>query len=171
MQDNCNTVDIQLLAARLKKRYAVDDILKNIKIKIMKRNLNVSLAIIFAIILFSCTKVNQRKDGDWDDNIHLSTKTVEFKATSDSVIIKTEGNWWWVSDISVDTKAYFGFEGVDLQADNYIIKQDCFVVERRDKNTLFIKAEANPNNVKRIISVGLEAGDYFDRVTVTQKAK
>ena len=61
--------------------------------------------------------------------------------------------------------------GVDLQADNYIIKQDCFVVERRDKNTLFIKAEANPNNVKRIISVGLEAGDYFDRVTVTQKAK
>ena len=34
----------------------------------------------------------------------------------------------------------------------------------------FIKVEANPNNVKRIITVGLEAGDYFDRVTVTQKS-
>lgn len=136
----------------------------------MKRNLNVNLVIIFAIILFSCSNVNQRKDGDWDDNIHLSTKTVELKATSDSVTIKTEGSWWRVSDISVDSKSYFGFVGVDLQADNYKIKQDCFVVERRDKNTLFIKVEANPNNVKRVISVGLEAGDYFDRVTVTQKS-
>ena len=136
----------------------------------MKRNLKVNLAIIFAVTLFSCSKINQRKDGDWDDNIHLSTKTVELKATSDSVAIKTEGSWWWVSDISVDSKSYFNFVGVDLQADNYKIKQDCFVVERRDKNTLFIKVEANPNNDKRIITVGLEAGDYFDRVTVTQKS-
>lgn len=136
----------------------------------MKRNLNVNLVIIFAITLFSCSKINQRKEGDWDDNIHLSTKTVEFNATNDSVTIKTEGSWWWVSDISVDSNSYFGFSGIDLQADNYKIKQDCFVVERRDKNTLFIKVEANPNNVKRIISVGLEAGDYFDRVTVTQKS-
>jgi hypothetical protein len=136
----------------------------------MRKNLNVNLAIIFAITLFSCSKVNYRKDGDWDDNIHLSAKTIELKATSDSVTIKTEGSWWWVCGILVDNKSYFGFEGVDLQADNYKIKQDCFIVERRDKNTLFIKVEANPNNVKRIISVELEAGDYFDRVTVTQKA-
>lgn len=99
----------------------------------------------------------------------MSTKTVELKATGDSVTMKTEGNWWWVTDISVDSKSYAGFAGVDLQADNYKIKQDCFVVERRDKNTLFIKVEANPNKVKRIITVGLEAGDYFDRVTVTQR--
>jgi uncharacterized protein YodC (DUF2158 family) len=137
----------------------------------MKRNLNVNLAIIFAITLFSCSKINQRKEGDWDDNIHLSTKTVEFNATSDSVTIKTGGNWWWISDVSVDSKWYYGFTGVDLQSDSYTIKQNCFDVERRDKNTLFIKVDANPNNVKRIITVGLEAGDYFDRVTVTQKSK
>lgn len=136
----------------------------------MKRNLNVNLVIILAITLFSCSKISQRKDGDWDDNIRLSTKTVEFNAASDSVIIKTGGSRWWVSDISVDSKSYFGFLGVDLEADNYKIIQDCFVVERRDKNTLFIKVEANPSNVKRIISIGLEAGDYFDRVTVTQKS-
>lgn len=92
----------------------------------MKRNLNVNLAIIFAVTLFSC--VNQRA-GDWDDCIHLSTKTVELKATSDSVTIKTEGIWWWITGISVDSKIYFGFVGVDLHADNYKIKQDCFVVE------------------------------------------
>jgi hypothetical protein len=136
----------------------------------MKRILNLILLIIIALTLYTCSKINHRKDGDWDDNIHLSDKTVVFKATSDSVIIKTEGSWWWVCNISVDNKYYYGFEGIDLQADNYIIKQDCFVVERRDKNTLFIKAEANPNNAKRVIIVGLEAGDYFDRVTVTQNA-
>ena len=134
-------------------------------------NKNVNLVIILAVALFSCSNINERKLGDWDDNIHLSTKTVEFNAASDSVIIKTGGSWWWVSSISVDSKCYFNFLGVDLQSDHYKIKQDCFVVERRDKNTLFIKVEANPDNAKRIISVGLEAGDYFDRVTVTQKSK
>ena len=133
----------------------------------MKRNLNVNLAIIiFAVTLFSCSRIV----GIWDDCIHLSTKTVEFKATGDSVTIKTEGSWWWITGISVDGKGYGGFVGVDLHADNYKIKQDCFVVERHDKNTLFIKVEANPNNVKRIITVGLEAGDYFDKVTITQKS-
>ena len=137
----------------------------------MKRNFNVNLAIIFAITLFSCSKGNQRLDGDWDDNIHLSAKTVELKATSDSVTIKTEGSWWWVCDISVDSKSYYGFERDYLQADYYKIKEDYVVVEKRDKNTLFVYVEANPNNVKRIISVGLQAGDYFDRVTITQKPK
>jgi hypothetical protein len=42
-------------------------------------------------------------------------------------------------------------------------------VERRDKTKLFIKVDENPANVQRLITVGLEAGDYFDKVTITQK--
>ena len=109
--------------------------------------------------------------GQWDDNIKLSTKSVNFSAATDSVTIKTKGSWWWISDIAVDTQHYYGFAGVDVQAESYSIKRDCFVVERRDKNTLFIRVDANPLNVKRIIRVELEAGDYFDGVTITQKAK
>ncbi len=45
------------------------------------------------------------------------------------------------------------------------------IFERRDKHTLFIKVEENPLNAKRIITVGLEAGDYPDMVTITQKPK
>ncbi|MDP4208907.1 MAG: hypothetical protein Q8928_08850 [Bacteroidota bacterium] len=131
----------------------------------MKKS-RLNLLIISIIIFISC-----KEKGIWDDNIHLSTKAAEFSASGDSVTIKTGGNWWWVSDVSVDTTWYYGFVGVDLQSDNYTIKQNCFDVERRDKNTLFIKVDANPNNVKRIITVGLEAGDYFDRVTITQKPK
>lgn len=120
-----------------------------------------------SITLYSCTKPK----GIWEDNIHLSTKTVEFSASGDSVTIKTGGSSWLISDVSVDNKWYYDFTNVNLQDESYSIKQDCFNVEHRDKNTLFIKVEENTNNVKRIITVGLAAGDYFDRVTVTQKSK
>lgn len=133
----------------------------------MKRLLLLYL-IINLIILYSCSN---RKDGDWDDNIKLSKKSVEFNSSCDSVIIKTGGSWWWITDISVDNINYYDFSDVDLQADSYSIKHDCFVVERRGRNTLFIKLDENPLNVRRIMTIGLEAGDYFDRVTITQKAK
>ena len=133
----------------------------------MKKIITLDLIIILIVAFYSCSKPK----GIWDDNIHLSTKNASFSASGDSVTIKTGGDWWWVSDVSVDSTWYYGFTGVDLQSDSYKIKQSCFDVERRDKNTLFIKVDANPNNVKRIITVGLQAGDYGDRVTVTQKSK
>jgi hypothetical protein len=132
----------------------------------MKRILYINLLIISVITFYSCIDYI----GKWHDNIHLSAKEVEFNAAGDSVIIRTGGSSWWLTDVSVDTTCYYSFPGVDLLSANYIIKKDCFVIERRDKQTLFIKAEANPANVKRIITVGFEAGDYFDRVTITQKS-
>lgn len=125
----------------------------------------------FVVFLISCYTCSEKKVGDWDDNIKLSTKAVEFSALSDSVTIKTGGSGWWVSDVSVNSDWFYGFKDINLEADSYTIQQDCFVVERRDKNTLFIKVDENPLNVQRIITVGLEAGDYFDRVTITQKPK
>jgi hypothetical protein len=133
----------------------------------MKRILYLNLFVILVITFYSCSDYK----GKWDDNIHLSVKTAEFSASGDSVIIKTGGSSWWISDVSVDTTYFYGFSGIDLLADNYIISKDCFVIEKRDKNTLFVKVEANPLNVKRIITVGFEDGDYFDRVTITQKSK
>lgn len=49
---------------------------------------------------------------------------------------------------------FMDLKNVNLEADSYIIQQDCFVVERRDKNTLYIKVDANPLSVQRIITVG-----------------
>jgi hypothetical protein len=124
------------------------------------------LILCFTLLLPSCII----KDGDWKDNIKLSAKTVEFQAQADSVIITSKGDWWWICDISVNDNHFYGF-GINPDSDNYKIKQDCFIVERRDKHTLFIRLDENPLNVSRIVTVELEAGDYFDRVTITQKAK
>jgi hypothetical protein len=109
-------------------------------------------------------------DGKWDDNIKLSVKKLEFSAEGDSAIIKTKGTWWWITDISVNKEHYFNY-GINQDSESYTIKDGCFVIERRDARTLFIKVDANPRDSVRVITVGLEAGDYFDRVTVTQKAK
>lgn len=109
-------------------------------------------------------------EGDWDDNIKLSQKTVEFNASADSVIITTEGSWWWISNVSVNSTYFQLSPEINVESKHYSFRKDCFVVERRDKNTLFIKLDANELPVKRIFSVELEAGDYFDRVIIIQKA-
>jgi hypothetical protein len=124
----------------------------------------VSIFILFVLsitlILSSC--------GGWRDNIKLSTKTAQFSAKGDSILITTKDDSWWLSNIRVDNKMFDNFDGIDVLADSYIVKQDCFIFQRRDKNTLFIKLEPNPLNLKRTVIFELEAGDYFDRVTITQ---
>jgi hypothetical protein len=131
----------------------------------------ISRFILLIVTLLASYSCNDKKDGDWDDNIQLSAKTFEFSALSDSVTIKTGGTTWWISDIAVNGNFFYDFKDIDMQSYKYSIKQDCFVVERRDKNTLFIKVAENPNNYQRMISVGLQAGDYFDRVVIHQKHK
>ena len=116
--------------------------------------------IILLITFFSC--------GGWRDNIKLSVKEVEFKADGDSVLITTKGDWWWITEISVNDTNYYDFEGIDVLSDHYRIAKDCFVVERRDKYSLFISLEANQTNIPRIVKIELQAGDYFDRVTIFQ---
>jgi len=122
--------------------------------------------LVSAMLLTSCII----REGAWKDNIKLSDRSVEFSAQADSVIITTKGEWWWVCSISVDSNFFSGFT-INPDSENYKIEQDCFVVERRDKHTLFIRLDENPVNAVRIVRVGLEAGDYFDTVTITQKAK
>lgn len=136
----------------------------------MKKTITICLLIIFSGILFSCSDT-KRKDGDWDDNIKLSSKSVEFNASADSVIITTEGTGWWISNVSVNNTYYQLSPDIKVESKHYSFKKDCFVVERRDKNTLFIRLDANQLPVKRIFSVELEAGDYFDRILIIQKAK
>ena len=133
----------------------------------MRRILNFALLIVLINISYSCTKA----EGDWEDNIKLSTKKVEFSALGDSVIVTTGGSWWWINNISVNGNYFHAASDSICDLDSYLIAHDCFIVERRDKHTLFVKVDENPLNEKRIILVELEAGDYFDSVTITQKAK
>jgi hypothetical protein len=133
----------------------------------MKDKILLSLTVI-TLIFTSCTEI--KRDGDWDDVIQLSKKSAEFNAIGDSVSIITGGDWWWITDISVNGTYDNDFSNVNMESESDTITQDDISIQRRDKNTLFIKVDSNPLNTNRIITVGLEAGDYFDRVTITQKS-
>ncbi len=130
--------------------------------------------IIFLVSIFlisSCSDLLQPK-GKWDDNIKLSTRSVEFGAGADSAIITTKGNWWWIDGISFEdsTYMYYNRKDIDLESEAYIIVENCFVVERRDKNTLYVKFNENITGKERLMRIDLEAGDYFDYVNVKQSA-
>lgn len=136
----------------------------------MRKILALGLFIGLIIVVSSCSDKN-RLDGDWDDCIKLSAKDVDIAAIADSVIIKTEGTGWWITDVGIDDDIYHDFEDIDVMSDKYAIEIGDIVVKRRDKKTLVIVVNDNPFDSERVINIGLEAGDYFDNVTVTQKAK
>ncbi len=133
-----------------------------------------AIILFLSIVLFnSCIIEKDEPLGQWDDIIKLSTRKVDFVAKADSVIIKTEGDWWWVEHIQLNDSiySYYGNDSIDLESDHYKIVGDDFVVERRDKNTLFVKLNENTSGVERKLVISLEAGDYFDYVAITQKGK
>jgi|WetSurMetagenome_2_1015567.scaffolds.fasta_scaffold202539_2 hypothetical protein len=124
-------------------------------------------AILMAILCSSCILIF---DGKWDDNIKLSDKSVEFGSAADSTIVTTQGTTWWIVGISVNDTNYYGWN-INTQSTSYTIREDCVTVSRRDAHTLFLKLEANRTGYQRTVRISLEAGDYFDTVTITQKSR
>ncbi|PLW95330.1 MAG: hypothetical protein C0591_11220 [Marinilabiliales bacterium] len=134
--------------------------------------MNKVIFLFLSIILISSCSKKDTPIGLWDDNIKLSTKNVEFGVNADSVVITTEGDWWWVAEITLNDSSYsyYNNENINLESDSYTIIEDHFVVERRDKNTLFIKLDENMTGEERVMIITLEAGDYFDHVKINQLA-
>jgi hypothetical protein len=115
---------------------------------------------------------NEDLIGKWDDIIKLSTKNVEFSAYDDSVAITTKGDWWWINGVSIGDILYntHNIPDINLESNSYVIRGDGFVVERRNKNTLFVKLSKNNTGTERLMKISLEAGDYFDGVIIKQAA-
>ncbi|WP_346860520.1 hypothetical protein [uncultured Draconibacterium sp.] len=144
----------------------------------MEKHMNylpsITFLLLFSTILF-LSSCNDKEDpiGLWDDNIKLSIKQAEFNAESDSIVVTTEGNWWWIDGISVNDSTYtfYDDDAVNLESEEYSIQKDCYTVERRNANTLFIKMDENSSGEKRLMTIYLQAGDYFDSVHIEQLAE
>jgi len=119
-----------------------------------------------AIILLSAC-------GKWPDNIKLSAKNAVFGAKADSIIITTKGTSWWIDNISINdtTYTFYNDDSIDMLGVRYTLKKDCFIVEKRDKTTVFVKLDANTTGKERFMTITFEAGDYFDYVHIKQLAE
>ena len=135
----------------------------------MKEKLVVGIISILFLSLLSC-KSNEPDEpiGKWDDNIKLSTKEVNFIAESDSVIITTEGTSWWIYGIGLNDDWSYDISGIDTTQDNFLIEESEFTIERRNTNEIRISMTENQSDTERTLTIGLQAGNYFDRIRITQ---
>jgi len=120
------------------------------------------------LILSSCS--DKKMDGIWDDNIKLSTKNVELTSRIDSVTITTEGYGWWIGAVSFEDSTYACNSNKDimLNLDSCSIIKEQFLIQKRNKKTLFVKLNENNTGKDRLMKIAFESGDYFDHVTITQ---
>lgn len=134
--------------------------------------MNKVIILILSVFLISSCSDKEDPIGKWNDNIKLSTKNVEFAAKTDSITITTGGDWWWIDGVSLgdSTYIYYDREDINLESNSYIIKENYFIVERRDKNTLFVKLVENNSGNERLMTIFLQAGDYFDYIHIKQSA-
>ena len=137
----------------------------------MKQNLQKIGIVLFILSSLSCSKSdNNLVDGKWKDNIKLSQKTAQFSTDEDSIIITTEGNWWWIAEISLDGNSNFNIPAIDTTQSDFVIQADEFSIERRNSKELLITMTANPTKQERVLRITLEAGDYFDGIVITKSA-
>lgn len=107
-------------------------------------------------------------DGDWDDNIKLSQKELRFDSLENLAVITTEGDSWWISGIFFKDGQTFDLRNVDTTANNFTITESAFTLERKNGKELSIKLYENTTGSERILTVGLQAGNYFDGITIIQ---
>jgi hypothetical protein len=126
---------------------------------------------IFIILItsYSCSNSDEpdRLIGDWDDNIKLSQKEAILSTEKDSIVITTEGERWWIDGISLNG-SIIDFGEINTNTANFVIDETEFRIERKNSTEIHIEMTKNQTESERVLIIGLQAGDYFDGIQITQ---
>ena len=135
----------------------------------MKKKLLMILFGMFSVLFAACSgdDIKNYPLGPSGDEIKLSKKEASFTAESSTITITTEYKGWWVNGFSLD-KVRIDKGTVNLLAENFIFKNDVFEVEKKNGNTLIITMSKNTTGTERILNIGLQSGNYFDNINITQ---
>ncbi len=138
------------------------------QVKIIINQIIKSLAISLMIIsvCISCS----RNDGSWDDIIELSQSEVLFTSDADSIIVTTNGEGWWISNISFNEEE-LDLSSLDTTKDQFDIIETEFIVSRNSKKEMQIKITENDSLQERKLIIGLQAGNYFDHLRIIQEGR
>lgn len=126
-----------------------------------------SSLLLASLVLTGCD--SDEIDGQWNDNIKLSQRTVEFSQKRDSILITTEGEGWWIAGISFEGAS--DYQHGSIGHEEFLLEEEHFELERRSPTTLYIEFQANQTSNPQILFVQLQNGNYFDGVKVTQQPK
>ena len=117
----------------------------------------------------SCSESDQ-PIGKWDDNIKLSQKEVQLSVDNDSMVITTEGSWWWIDGIYLNGSSSFDRNEIDTTAENFVIDETVYRIERKNATEIYIEMTKNETGIERKLMIALQAGNYFDSITVSQSS-
>lgn len=134
----------------------------------MKKNVFIILLGVFSLLFASCD--SDSKDyplGPSGDVIKLSQKEATFSSESNTITITSQYKGWWIYGIFMD-KSEVAKGEVNLLAENFVFKNADFQIEKKEGNTLIITMNKNTTNKERLLTVGLEAGNYFNHINITQ---
>lgn len=132
----------------------------------MKKTYTIGLLILLFIGVTSC---KDEEDGKWNDNIELSQKEVNFTTEENQIVITTQGTGWWISEVTLDGNVQEDIS-IDTTADNFIINTDEFSIERKNATDIYISMQSNLTETDRVLIIGLQDGNYFDGIKITQLA-
>ncbi|MCG8580684.1 MAG: hypothetical protein MI866_12240 [Bacteroidales bacterium] len=126
-----------------------------------------------SLLFLSCSSDKTEPIGKWKDNIHLSTKSVDLGPNAGSATITTKGENWWIDAIEINdaTYQYFNSEEIDMEKESYIIVEDVFTFERKESTTMIISLPENTSGEEVQMSIVLQAGNYFDYLSINQAAQ
>lgn len=123
---------------------------------------------LFLILALSFISCFDEKEGNWNDNIKLSKKEVIVSKDKNSIKITTEGKWWWIYEMKLNGESiHFDNEITSLK--DFVIEKDIFRIERKNAQEIDIDINENKTNKKRVLEIGIQAGNYFDRIKLTQE--
>jgi hypothetical protein len=135
----------------------------------MKEKLILGVISILILILTSCNF--NEPDGKWDDNIKLSEKEVTISAEPNALTIITKGTWWWINAISLNDDWNYDISEIDTSKNDFFIDEVDFIIERKNSTEIHISLTENKTKVNRILTIALQAGNYFDGIKIIQTGK
>lgn len=117
------------------------------------------------LIMFSCS---DEQDGQWDDNIKLSTKTITMPASQSSFTVNTQSTNYWLSGISLDGDIA-DLSHIDHLSKNWVVETTEYEIQRKeDGKKIAITMNANTSGADRVLIISFQSGNYFDGIRVTQ---
>lgn len=150
---------------------------------------------IFLIIPFlfiSCDSKEEKEIGKWGDIIKFDTKEARFGKSGGKKVITSKGDWWWILDnLTIDKKTTYLFENEDIVVEGakmkdwgssnvkYKKEQDFeirkisgpwYIITKSSDKTLSVEIQPNDTGVARSLVINIEAGNYFDYISVYQEA-
>jgi len=152
-----------------------------------------SLFVIGTVLTFISCDSDKLEDGRWSDIIKFNTKKAEFGKDGGSQTITSQGDWWWILDYISVGKEYIplvnnpeikiekgkmkGWDNpnviYDEGADEEIkkIEGPWYTITKDSYKSLIIETKKNETGLDRSFMLHIEAGNYFDYITVSQAAK